>query len=150
MLESPKRAFVACGFALAGALVGGAAMFAWGGANAESARAALDTVPGIRPDMMVAVRADLLEHGTVALFNGPPRGVPYKIYAVEWGALGGDFAGFLLQSIPARVLRFLLVAAIATVVRRCVLGRLSLRGCRVVHVVIWLVFYAWYFHAMRD
>ena len=149
-LERPRRALVACGFALAGALVGGVAMFVWGGVDAESARAALDMVPGIRPDMIAAVRADLVEHGTIALFTGPIRGVPYKIYAAEWGALGGGLAGFLLQSVPARLLRFLLVAAIARVVRRCVLGRLSLRGCRVVHVAIWVVFYAWYFHAMRD
>ena len=149
-LESPKRAFVACGFALAGALVGGAAMFAWGGADAESARAALDTVPGIRPDMMAAVRANLLEHGTVALFSGPPRGVPYKIYAAEWGALGGGLAGFLLQSVPARVLRFLLAAAITSLVRQRVLASLSLRACRAVHVAFWLAFYAWYLYVMRD
>ena len=149
-LERPKRACVACGFALAGALVGGAAMFAWGGADAESARAALDALPGIRPDMIADVRADLAEYGPVALFTGPPRGVPYKIYAVEWGALGGGLAGFLLQSVPARLLRFLLAVVIASLVRRRVLARLSLRACRAVHVAIWVAFYAWYFYVMRD
>ena len=149
-LENPKRAFVACGFALAGALVGGAAMFAWGGVDAESVRAALDAVPGIRPDMIAAVRVDLEEHGPIALFTGPPRGVPYKIYAAEWGALGGGLAGFLLQSVLARVLRFLLAAAIAGLLRRHVLAKLSLRACRAIHVAFWLAFYAWYLYVMRD
>ncbi len=149
-LERPKRAFLACAFALTGALVGGAAMFAWGRADIESARAALDAVPGIRPDMLAAVRVDLEEYGPVALFTGPPRGVPYKIYAAEWGALGGGLAGFLLHSIPARGLRFLLAAAIASLVRRRVLARLSLRACRAIHVAFWFAFYAWYLHLTRD
>lgn len=148
-LESPKRAFVACGFSLAGALVGGAAMFAWGSADVESARAALDAVPGIGPDMMAVVRADLEEHGPVALFTGPLRGVPYKIYAAEWGALGGGLAGFLLQSVPARGLRFFLATAIASLLRRRVLARLSLRACRLIHVAFWTAFYVWYLYVMR-
>ena len=149
-LERPRRAFVACGFALVGALLGGVLMFAWGGADTESARAALDAVPGIHPDMIAAVRADLAEHGLVAFFNGPPRGVPYKIYAAEWGAFGGGVGGFLLVSVPARFLRFFLIAAMASLVRRYVLGRLSLRACRTAHVVFWLAFYVWYFYTMRD
>ncbi len=148
-LEHPKRAFVACGFALAGALVGGTAMYAWGHADVESARSALEAVPGIRPDMITDVRSDLREFGTLALFTGPPRGVPYKIYAVEWGARGGSLTDFLLFSIPARVLRFLLAAAIATLVRRSLLARLSLRACRAVHVALWLFFYVWYFYIMH-
>ena len=108
----------------------------------------LDAVPGIRPDMLVSVRADLVEHGTLALFTGPPRGVPYKIYATEWGALDGGLGAFLLQSVPARGLRFLLTAAIASLVRRWVLARLSLRSCRMIHVAFWLAFYAWYLYVM--
>ena len=149
-LERPKRAFVACGFALAGAMVGGALMFAWGRVDVVSARAALDALPAIRPDMIEEVRSDLKELGLPALFGGPPRGVPYKIYAVEWGALGGGLAGFLLFTVPARVLRFLLVAAIATLVRRSLLRRFSTGTCRMVHFALWLSFYAWYFYVMRD
>ena len=76
--------------------------------------------------------------------------MPYKIYAAEWGALGGGLAGFLLLSVPARVVRFLLATAIASLVRRRVLVRLSLHACRVVHIACWLVFYAWYLYVMRD
>ena len=148
-LAKPKRAYIACGFALAGALVGGAVMYAWSVADAESVRRALDAVPGIRPDMIAAVRGDLEDHGPVALFAGPPRGVPYKIYAAEWGGLGGGVAGFLLYSVPARGLRFLVVALIASVLRRRVLARQSLRACRITHVAFWLVFYAWYFYVIR-
>ena len=124
-------------------------MFAWGSANPESVRAALDAVPGIRPDMIAAVGMDLEQEGPIALFTGPPRGVPYKIYAAEWGALGGGLPGLLLQSVPARGLRFLLAAAIAILLRRYVLAKLSLRASRAIHVAFWLAFYAWYFYVMR-
>ena len=149
-LERPRRAFVACGFALAGAMLGGAVMYAWSRADVESARMALDALPGIRSDMIADVRSDLEEFGPLALFTGPPRGIPYKIYAVEWGALGGGLAGFLFFTVPARVLRFLFAVAIASLVRRSVLGKLSPRACRAVHVALWLSFYAGYFYVMRD
>ena len=144
-LEAPKRAFVACWFALAGALVGGMAMFAWGRADIESARAALDAVPGISEDMIATVGGQLEELGTTALFSGPPRGVPYKIYAVEWGATGGSLAEFLLMSVPARVLRFLLVAALAVLVRRTLLSKRSPRACLWFHAACWASFYTAYF-----
>ena len=118
--------------------------------DVESARTALDALPGIRPDMIVDVRSDLEELGPLALFTGPPRGVPYKIYAMEWGALGGGLAGFMLLTIPARVVRFLLIAAVAALMRRTVLRNLSLRASRAVHVALWLSFYAFYFSVMRE
>lgn len=71
-LERPKRAFVACGFALAGALAGGALKFAWAGANPESACTVLDALPGIRRDMIAAVRASIgasSRHDMVAGFS---------------------------------------------------------------------------------
>ena len=144
-LDAPKRAFVACGFALAGALIGGAIMFAWGRASSEPARAALDAVPGISEGMIATVGEDFEELGATALFFGPPRGVPYKIYAVEWGAAGGSFAEFLLVSIPARVLRFLLVAALAVFVRRTLLSKRSRRVCLWFHAACWVSFYTAYF-----
>ncbi len=149
-LDREKPAYAACWYALVGALVGGAIVFAWGAGDAQSARDALDAVPGIRPDMIASVREDLTEHGPAALFAGPPRGVPYKIFAAEWGALGGSLAIFLLVSIPARVLRFLLAVAITRFLRRRAMARLSLRSCRAVHLLFWLGFYGWYFYVMRD
>ena len=123
-------------------------MFAWGQRDLESARAALDALPGVRPDMMETVRADLAQDGPGVLFSGPIRGVPYKIYAVEWGGQGGGLAGFLAYTLPARLLRFLLVTALAGVLRRSLLKRLSLAACRTLHLVLWGTFYAWYFHVM--
>lgn len=148
-LEHPKRAYVASLFALAGALVGGTLLFLWGGLDSESARSALDKVPGIRPDMLVTVNEQLKESGPIALFQGPPRGVPYKIYAIEWGALGGSLAAFLAYSVPARLLRFWVTAALAAALRQSALRKLSLAACTRIHAGFWLVFYAWYFYVMR-
>ncbi|MEM7517861.1 MAG: hypothetical protein AAF368_13180, partial [Planctomycetota bacterium] len=136
-------------FALAGALAGGTLLFLWGKLDSESSRSALDKVPGIRPDMLVTVSEQLKESGPVALFKGPPRGVPYKIYAVEWGALGGSLAAFFAYSVPTRLLRFWVTAALAATLRRTALRRLSLAACTRIHAAFWLVFYTWYFYVMR-
>ena len=155
-LERPRRACVASLFATLGALCGGALMFAWGAAQPEAAREVLVALPGIRPELLDSVRSSLAEHGPLALFGGPLRGVPYKLYAAEWGGLGGNggnfgggLAGFLLMSVPARALRFLLVVGLASLVRRRLLARCSLKACRALHVALWLAFYAWYFQVMR-
>ena len=147
-LERPKRAFVACGFALLGALLGGVAILVWGGSDAASARSTLDSLPGIHPALFERASSDLADRGTAALFTGPRLGVPYKIYALEWGALGGNLGSFLLMSVPARLLRFLLTTALASVVSRRLLARTSLRVRRLIHIGFWLTFYAWYFFKM--
>ena len=75
--------------------------------------------------------------GLAAILLGPLRGTPYKIYAVEWGAMHASFAGFLLISIPARYLRFLASVLIASAARRFV--RSWALTCA------WAAFYAYYF-----
>jgi hypothetical protein len=58
--------------------------------------------------------------GPVAILLGPSSGTPYKIYAVQWGAMHASFARFLLISVPARYLRFLASVLIASAARRVV------------------------------
>jgi membrane protein YqaA with SNARE-associated domain len=147
-LERPKRGLTACAPALLGALVGGTLMWVWGSLHAGSAQTVLDALPGIRPDMIRAVDSALVSNGLSAVFFGPLRGVPYKIYAVASGELGIGLFGFLLMSIPARLVRFLLVTLLAAGLRAGPLARFSLRTCRGIHVVSWLLFYVWYFYAM--
>ena len=53
--------------------------------------------------------AEIDDDGVKATFFGPITGRPYKIYAVYAGAKGISFPSFLLVSIPARLLRFILL-----------------------------------------
>lgn len=147
-LDRAKPALAACGFALAGALLGGSFMLAWGHADPDTVRSALDRVPAIGPSMIAEVGEELAEHGSAALYIGPTQGVPYKIYAVEWGARGGSPVVFLLQSIPARGLRFAFAVMVAFFIQRFAMKKSTLARKRTVHAVIWASFYAWYFWVM--
>ncbi len=141
-------AFVACGWALAGALAGGLAMYSWGAFDPATARDVLETIPAIDRDMIDGVRSALRDDGVAAVFFGPLQGVPYKIYAVEGSAAGVGLAAFLAVSVPARLLRFVLLAVVANVVSRWVLGRTGPRLRAGVLLAAWAVFYAIYFSVM--
>jgi len=131
--------------ALAGALIGGAAMFAWAAASPDAARAAVEKVPYVCPAMWTRVEQELRSDGALALFRGPIAGVPYKLYAVRAPA-HVSFAAFLLMSIPARGARFILVwgfAALAGAGLRRRFPRQPLL-CACVHIFSWTAFYAVY------
>jgi len=145
-LEAPRRALRACLWALLGALVGGALMYGWGTAYPRAAEAALDAVPAIAWATVDGVRHDLAENGWIALFYGPLTGTPYKIYAVESGRLGKGLLPLLVVSVPARLVRFLLVTLLAAGAARAPgLRRLSPRAQRRLHAAAWTAFYLAYF-----
>ncbi|HEX2253492.1 MAG TPA: hypothetical protein VHQ65_09515 [Thermoanaerobaculia bacterium] len=147
-LRAPRHAFRACLWATAGAVAGGAAMISFGGAEPATAEALLDAVPGIGPGLVTEVRRELANHGFLALFLGPLRGVPYKIYAAEAGVLGLSPVALLAWTVPARLLRFLAVTAFAAVVAALPPLRRRPRLARVLHLLAWSAFYAFYFWTM--
>src|ERR1051326_549150 len=123
--------------ALAGALLGGSLMYIWGHEAPAAAEAFLKHVPAIHAALLTTVRERLAVDGVAVMFVGPLRGIPYKIYAVEWGVLHRSFLLFLLVSIPARYIRFFLSAALASALRR------FLRPWML--VILWAAFYILYF-----
>lgn len=140
-----RPALLACLAALAGALLGGLAMYGWGAADPATARAALDYVPAVDPAMIGGVRETLSRDGIAAVFMGPLMGVPYKIYAVEAGASGIGLAAFLAVSIPARLMRFLLLALGAWAISSILSRYTGLRGRVALLAGGWTAFYAVYF-----
>jgi membrane protein YqaA with SNARE-associated domain len=127
--------------ALLGALVGGAIMFGYG------QRRIVEHVPGISVRLVNSVDADLHKRGILAVLIGPLKGVPYKIYAVEWRARGGALLPFLLVSIPARWIRFALSVFIARGVAN-MLAHWTQRRLGVeltILAIFWVAFYAFYF-----
>lgn len=143
-LRHRRPALIACAWATVGALVGGVAMYLWGRADATGAAAFLDRIPGIGPTMLDVVRASLDTHGLAALFLGPLTGTPYKLYAVAAGQTGAAFLPFLLVSLPARAIRFVLVVLLTHAIAR----RLPARLGPPILAVCWLAFYAAYFAHM--
>jgi membrane protein YqaA with SNARE-associated domain len=140
-LTERRRARIACLWALAGALLGGILMFSWGWRDPGAALAAIERVPEVSPAKCGRVLEQIRRHGAVAIFLGPLTGTPYKIYAVQSAAARVDPVFFLLISVPARVLRFLLVAEI-TILLCGWASRTSKRARILTHLTVWIAFYA--------
>lgn len=133
--------------ALIGALAGGSVMSMFAGSAPETARLFLDLVPAISPALIGRVSHQLNESGLLSVLLGPIQGIPYKIYAVEWGARGGSLVLFLVISIPARYVRFILAALISRAVARLLEPLTHHQAAIEVSILalIWIAFYVFYF-----
>ncbi len=100
--------------------------------------------------MIADVRSQLDERGLVALFIGPLIGTPYKIYALEAAGAGFGIWGFLLISIPARLLRFVLVTSVVALVSKGLKRFVQVRRLQLILVVAWISFYTFYFYVMSQ
>ncbi|MDJ0905103.1 MAG: hypothetical protein QNI96_03695 [Woeseiaceae bacterium] len=105
-------------------------------------------IPAISPAMIDRVHEQILDLGPWAVFVGPLTGTPYKVYALEAAGAGFGLLPFLLISVPARLLRFVLVVLLTSAIARALRGRASMRTLQVLHLTAWTAFYAWYFTVM--
>ncbi len=149
-LRSFKRAMWACLWALLGALIGGALIWYVGLVNADPLREVFVSIPAINEGMLHNVRDQLQNSGLVALFIGPLVGTPYKLYAIEAAQLGYGLFIFLLISIPARLMRFVIVTAVSAAASRVLNRFVGIRTLQVLHVCVWAAFYSWYFYVMSS
>lgn len=136
----------AAAWAVVGAVIGGLVMYGVGAAvEPERSARLLDAVPAISGPMIERVEEETRRRGAGAMVTGPPRGMPYKIYARTAGVQGGSLPAMLLWTVPARSVRFLLVAGAAALGGRLA-GRWLPAG-RVVplYLLVWVVFYVGYF-----
>lgn len=143
------HAMTRCLWILAGALIGGLIVYAI--ARSGGAQWLADTfvfIPGISPPLLAAAGDSLAHDGWSALFSGALRGTPYKLYALQAGAQALPLGPFLLISIAARLLRFVLTTLAAWVIGR-VLARLwGPARLLQIHLLFWGLFYVAYFWAM--
>lgn len=135
--------------ALAGALIGGAAVYLAAMQAPAFVSAMMRSVPFVTDLMIARVRNEYADMGNWALFYGPMRGTPYKLYAFAAPPYAG-IATFLAVSIPARLLRFLAVggfAALAAYLLRRFL-KCSDRMLVCIHAAAWTAFYLFYWGAI--
>ena len=95
---------------VAGALIGGAIMYALAASNGAVMNQFLSHVPLINADTVNSVAEQMRADGLSALVTGPLQGIPYKVYAAQAGRQGLPLLPFLLITIPARLERILPVA----------------------------------------
>jgi len=138
----------ACLYSLAGALIGGSALYVWGHHDLPAARQMLEKVPAVSQAMIEEVNDDMARYGVWSVFLGPITGTPYKVYAAQAAAAGIGFWLFLLISIPARLMRFVLVTTIYHYALKFIgcsdRNKLSLS----LVILSWIIFYIFYFNAM--
>ena len=147
-LKSRQKALRLCPWVLVGALGGGVIMFTWGALNKASADQFLVQVPAISNQLIQEVDRQVETIGAMATFAGPVSGKPYKVYAVHAGAAGLNLPEFLLISIPARLLRFLLAAWIVSALSGSLLKGMHQRNKYILLSCCWAAFYCWFFSAM--
>lgn len=149
-LFSFRRALRASGYALGGALLGGNLMYLWGRSAPETAAGFVESIPAISAALMSRANTELAQQGVSAVLFGILSGTPYKVFAVHAATAGIAWPDFLLISIPARGLRFLLSTLIAqgaaATVLRSVAGSVRLW----VWASFWVVFYSAYFSLMAS
>lgn len=147
-LQDRRHALLACLWALGGALLGGALIWTMGYVDPVPARSLFAEIPAISPALINRVHEQILDLGPWAVFVGPLTGTPYKIYALEAASAGCGLLAFLLVSVPARLLRFVIVVllthAVATGLRRFI----SMKTLQALLITVWIAFYAWYFVVM--
>jgi membrane protein DedA with SNARE-associated domain len=140
-----KTGLQACLFAMAGALLGGTLMYVWGSLDEAAAITVVEKLPAISTDMVERANSELDEHKGFALFTGPLRVTPYKIYAVHSSGAGIGFVTFLLVSLPSRLIRFLAITLFSHYALKLLpLFRIKIRPLTAL-VTAWVVFYIFYF-----
>ncbi len=112
-LFSLRRGARAVAAAVAGAVVGGLALWLVTRGVGPSLRDVLSALPGIPERFFDSARNGIAEHGGIAVVLGPTGGVPYKVYAAEWALAGGNVLALALWTVPARALRIGAVALLS-------------------------------------
>lgn len=147
-IESLKKAFKALGYALLGALLGGIIMYTLGFHNSSNLANYLKLLPDVRPEYLLEVKNGLQNNGLITMFNGPVKGIPYKVYALYSGELELSFTLFILLSIPGRAARFIISILVSNFVSKIILKKVSLRRKQLVVLSFWILYYTFHFNKL--
>lgn len=137
-------AVIAC---IIGALAGGITMYFAAQHVGNRIFTFLDYIPGISRGIILQAQQLLSEKGLFSIFIGVFQGIPYKIFASEWGALRGSLWLFILISIFARGIRFVFAVVLTRLIR--FLGESKIpHWAKIKYVLLilfWVTFYSFYF-----
>ncbi|MCP4848379.1 MAG: hypothetical protein GY899_10585 [Verrucomicrobiaceae bacterium] len=147
-LKHRRQATRLCFWALGGALAGGVIMFAWGAMHKDSAVHFLEQVPAINRPLIQEVGHQVETRGAMATLAGPLAGKPYKVYAVQAGAGDVSLPMFVLISIPARLLRFLLATWAGSAIFNGIFRTMEPSKKILLLFCAWIAFYSWFFSVM--
>ena len=143
-----SAALIAAVTASLGAVLGGALMYVWAYCDPQMANTVLLAIPGIAPDLISRVAIDFSADGWLSIFKGAFSGVPYKLYAAHAGQTDSGLAALVALTIPARLPRFVLTAAVASVAAGWLESVWAPSWVVGLLIAFWIVFYSAYFATM--
>ncbi len=143
-IKGLKSGFKNVAIAIIGALFGGTIMFLWGKNDLNAALNFVSNLPTHNTEMIESIKNQINDCGLISVFQGPIKGLPYKIYAVLFGGNSFSILNFLLLSIPARAMRFILTVLVSFFLSNVLLKNFTEKYKKLVLVVIWLIFYSLY------
>jgi membrane protein YqaA with SNARE-associated domain len=108
-----KRGLGAMIAAIVGAMLGGSLMYSLAMRDVSMVNLFLDRIPLINADMISDIANKMQMDGLITMVNGPLRGIPYKVYAVQAGGQALPYLSFLVFTILARLERLLPVTLLA-------------------------------------
>lgn len=111
----------------------------------------LDRIPLINAEMIADIANKMHADGLITMVNGPWRGIPYKIYAVQAGGLSLPYLPFLFMTILVRLERLLPVTLLAAGLGKLFKNFVEKRTAFVasVYVLIWGIIYFSYYLRFR-
>jgi membrane protein YqaA with SNARE-associated domain len=146
-----KRGLWAMAAAIFGALIGGSVMYGLAMKDLSALNVFLTRIPLINADMVADIANKMQNDGLITMVNGPLRGVPYKIYAVQAGGQSLPYLSFLFMTVLARLERLLPVTLLAGVLGKWFRGFIEKRTVPVVvaYILIWGIIYFLYYLRFR-
>ncbi len=150
-LFSWKRGIWAMAAAVVGALVGGSVMYNLAMKDLTAVNLFLTRIPLINAEMVADIADKMQTDGLITMVNGPLRGIPYKIYAVQAGGQSLPYLSFLFMTILARLERLLPVTLLAGGVGKWFSSFVEKHTRLVVaaYVLIWGIVYFLYYLRFR-
>jgi membrane protein YqaA with SNARE-associated domain len=136
-LRSLRTALIAALFATLGAVVGGAMTYDYANLHPASSREILVAIPGVSDRAVGIAGRNIERHGAGAIVLGPP----YKVYAVQWAWQHRPLLPFLLATIAARGVRYLLSSLAAALIAAPLRRRVRERTLLMIHLVFWTALY---------
>ena len=142
-----RARYEAIGYTILGALIGGTVIYWLARLAPDRMLGLIAEVPGINRVIVDKVRVQIGTNGLWALLLGPLQGIPYKIYAAQWGITNGSLIWFWLISIPARGIRFVISVVLTRLIWICGQKKIKFwNQCDLVLLLsFWVLFYLWYF-----
>lgn len=139
-----KKIFLLNIICIAGAALGGGVIFIMSSIDHSAVIDFMLAVPAIHTYMLQHVESEMAAGTFTALVTGPLFGVPYKLFAA-FAPLYTNIFIFILFSIPARFIRFIIISLLAYMLSHKIFKGLSVKVKTLIWLLVWIIVYVIYF-----